>query len=53
MSYDNPEYSVLQSMSDPMQFGLMEFFCNLFKILVFAVSVQSNNQQIYIQSTRK
>jgi hypothetical protein len=49
VSSDNPEYSVIQGMSDPMQVGLTEFCCNLFKFLLFAVNVQSTNQQIYIQ----
>jgi hypothetical protein len=53
VSSDNPEFLVIQGMSDPMQAGLTEFCYNLFKILVFAVNVQSTNQQIYIQSTRK
>jgi hypothetical protein len=53
VSSDNPEYLVIQGMSDSMQVGLTEFCCNFFKILVFAVNVQSLNQQIYIQLTRK
>jgi hypothetical protein len=53
VSSDNLEYSIIQGMSDPMQVGLTEFCCNLFKILIFAVNVQGTNQRIYVQSTRK
>jgi len=52
VSSDNPEYLVIQGMSDPTQVGLTEFCCNLCKFLVFSVNLQSTNQQIYIQSTR-
>ena len=53
MSSDNPECLVIQGMSGPIQVGLIEFCCNLFKIPVFAVKVEGTNQQIYVQSTRK